>query len=222
MNEVTMNENELKLMARRFRGYYPVVVDVETGGFDQKKDALLEIGAVTLKIDENGKMAKNNQYHCHINPFEGANMEPASMEINGIDPHHPFRIAAAKDEETAVRELFRFIHKEMKLHKCKRAIMIGHNTTLDRDFIFAAAARNKISRNPFHPFSMFDTVSLAGLAYGQTVLSRAAQAAGLSWDSNEAHSALYDASQTAELFCRITNRWAETSGPVWSDEQLSP
>ena len=214
-----MSENEFKLMARRFRGYYPVVIDVETGGFDEKKDALLEIGASTLKIDDTGNMTTNNKYHCHINPFEGANMEPASMEINGIDPHHPFRVATAKDEETGIRELFRFIHKEMKQHKCKRAIMIGHNTTLDRDFIFAAAVRNKISRNPFHPFSMFDTVSLAGLAYGQTVLSRAAQAAGLSWDNNEAHSALYDASQTAKLFCAISNRWAETSGPVWSDEQ---
>lgn len=213
-----MTDNELKLMSRRFRGYYPVVVDVETGGFDSKKDALLEIGAVTLKIDENGLMTPNNEYHCHVNPFEGANMDPASLEVNGIDPHHPFRVAAAKDEETGVRELFKFIQKEMKQHKCKRAIMIGHNTVLDRDFIFAAAERCKISRNPFHPFSMFDTVSLAGLAYGQTVLSRAAQAAGLPWDSNEAHSALYDASQTAKLFCAIVNRWAETSGPVWSGE----
>ncbi len=213
-----MTDNEFKLMSRRFRGYYPVVVDVETGGFDSKKDALLEIGAVTLKIDENGLMTPHNEYHCHINPFEGANMDPASLEVNGIDPHHPFRVAAAKDEETGVRELFRFIQKEMKQHKCKRAIMIGHNTVLDRDFIFAAAERCKISRNPFHPFSMFDTVSLAGLAYGQTVLSRAAQAAGLPWDSNEAHSALYDASQTAKLFCAINNRWSETAGPVWSDE----
>lgn len=144
-------------------------------------------------------------------------MEPASLEVNGIDPHHPFRIAAAKDEETAVRELFRFIHKEMKQHKCKRAVMIGHNTTLDHNFIFAAAERNKISRNPFHPFSTFDTVSLAGLAYGQTVLSRAAQAAGLPWDNDEAHTALYDASQTAKLFCLIVNQWANSCGPVWSD-----
>lgn len=212
-----MSDSDLKLMANRFRGFFPVVIDVETGGFNEKKDALLEIGAVTLKIDENGKMSTHNRYHCHINPFEGANMEPASMEVNGIDPHHPFRIAAAKDEETAIRELFRFIHKEMKQSKCKRAIMIGHNTTMDHNFIFAAAERNKISRNPFHPFSTFDTVSLAGLAYGQTVLSRAAQAAGLSWDNNEAHTALYDADQTAELFCIIANRWAEIAGPVWSD-----
>ena len=214
-----MSEDELKFMSQRFRGYYPVVVDVETGGFDHKKDALLEIGAVTLKIDKNGQMATNSTYHCHINPFEGANMEPASMEVNGIDPHHPFRVAAASNEEDGIRGLFRMIHKEMKQHKCKRAIMIGHNTTLDHNFIFAAAERNKISRNPFHPFSTFDTVSLAGLAYGQTVLARAAQAAGLSWDTAEAHSALYDASQTAELFCIIANRWAETSGPVWSNTQ---
>lgn len=214
-----MCEEEFKLMARRFRGYYPVVVDVETGGFDHNKDALLEIGAITLKIDSEGKMITNNTYHCHINPFEGANMEPASLEINGIDPHHPFRVAAALHEEDGVRGLFRFIQKEMKQHKCKRAIMIGHNTTLDHNFIFAAAERNKISRNPFHPFSTFDTVSLAGLAYGQTVLARAAQAAGLSWDTAEAHSALYDASQTAELFCTIINRWADTSGPVWTENQ---
>jgi ribonuclease T len=212
-----MSDNNSKLMARRFRGYYPIVIDVETGGFNEKKDALLEIAAVSLKIDENGIMATNNTFHRHIKPFEGANMDPASMAVNGIDPYHPFRVAIAADEEASIRDLFRFIHKEMKQQKCKRAIMIGHNTTMDHDFIFAAAERNKISRNPFHPFSTFDTVSLAGLAYGQTVLSRAAQAAGLSWDSDEAHSALYDATQTAELFCIIANRWAETSGPVWSD-----
>lgn len=212
-----MSDDKQKLMSNRFRGYYPVVVDVETGGFNEKKDALLEIGAVTLKIDEDGNMSVANEYQCHLNPFEGANIEPVSLEINGIDPHHPFRVAMAKNEDIAVREFFRFIHKEMKPSKCKRAIMIGHNTTMDRNFIFAAAERNKISRNPFHPFSMFDTVSLAGLAYGQTVLSRAVQAAGLDWDQKEAHSALYDAKMTAELFCTIVNRWTEMSGPVWTD-----
>jgi ribonuclease T len=214
-----MVDEQYKLMSRRFRGFYPVVVDVETGGFNEKKDALLEIGAITLKIDDQGMMSINNQFHRHINPFEGANMDPASLEINGIDPYHPFRVAAASSENDAVRELFRFITGEMKQYKCKRAIMIGHNTTLDHKFIFAAATRNKISRNPFHPFSTFDTVSLAGMAFGQTVLSRAAQAAGLPWDNKEAHSALYDANQTAELFCRINNRWTEATGPTWSDDQ---
>lgn len=204
------------LMAKRFRGFYPVVVDVETGGFNEKKDALLEIGALTLKIDAQGKMTINETYSCHINPFEGANMDPASLEVNGIDPFHPFRMATALEESEAMRQFFKFINKGMKTAKCKRAIMIGHNTTLDHNFINAAAARNKIKRNPFHPFSTFDTVSFAGLAYGQTVLSRAVQAAGIEWDNTEAHSALYDATKTAELFCDIVNSWTTNIGEVWS------
>ncbi len=203
-------------MQKRFRGFYPVVVDVETGGFDEKKDALLEIGALTLKIDEGGNMAIDESFSCHINPFEGANMDPASLEINGIDPFHPFRVAAALQEEDALRKFFRFIQSGMKPAKCKRAVMIGHNTTLDHKFIHAAAERNRIRKNPFHPFSTFDTVSLAGLAYGQTVLSRAVQAAGIEWDNNEAHSALYDATKTAELFCNIVNKWNKHIGSVWS------
>ena len=213
-----MTDNDFKLMARRFRGFYPVVVDVETGGFNEKTDALLEIGALTLKIDEAGKMDIDETFSVHINPFEGANMEPASMEINGIDPYHPFRVAAASDEDSALREFFKFVQKGMKAGKCKRAIMIGHNTAMDHKFIMAAAERNKIKRNPFHPFSTFDTVSLAGLAYGQTVLSRAVQAAGLGWENDEAHSALYDARKTAELFCAIVNRWTEHIGAVWSED----
>jgi len=201
------------LMAQRFRGFYPVVVDVETGGFNERKDALLEIGALTLKIDENGHMEINESFSCHIEPFAGANMDPKSMEVNGIDPYHPFRMA--KPEDVAIHDFFKFARKDMKTSGCTRAIMIGHNTTMDLNFINAAAERNKVSRNPFHPFSMFDTVSLAGLAYGQTVLSRAAQASGLEWDNEQAHSALYDARQTAELFCNIVNRWADTAGPVW-------
>ncbi len=191
----------------------PVIVDVETGGFDQNKDALLEIGAVTVQIDEKGQLSLHEEYSCHIEPFEGSNMDPKSMEINGIDPYHPFRMA--KPEEEAVRGLFRFAAKEMKTGGCNRCIMVGHNTIMDLNFINAAATRNKIARNPFHPFSIFDTVSFAGLAYGQTVLSKAAQAAGLEWDTDKAHSALYDAKQTAELFCAIVNRWSDTAGPVW-------
>ncbi|MGW8228635.1 MAG: ribonuclease T, partial [Gammaproteobacteria bacterium] len=45
--------------------------------------------------------------------------------------------------------------------------------------------------------------------YGQTVLARAVQAAGIQWNQKEAHSAVYDAERTAELFCRIVNTWDE-------------
>ena len=41
----------------------------------------------------------------------------------------------------------------------------------------------------------------------QTVLARAVYAAGLEWDQREAHSAVYDAERTAQLFCIIANAW---------------
>ncbi len=202
-----------QLMAKRFRGFYPVVVDVETGGFNEKKDALLEIGALTLKIDEHGHLDIDDTYACHVEPFPNANMDPKSLEINGIDPFHPFRMA--KPEEVALKEFFKFVSKGMKENGCTRAIMIGHNTMMDLNFINAAAERNNISRNPFHPFSTFDTVSLGGLAFGQTVLSRAVEAAGIEWHNDKAHSALYDATKTAELFCTVINRWRDNIGAVW-------
>ena len=192
----------------------PVVVDVETGGFDEKKDALLEVAAATLKIDDNGIIEIDEQICRHIIPFSGANMDPKSMEVNGIDPYHPFRMAV--DEPIALTEIFKFIRSSLKKNQCKRAIMVGHNTTLDLNFVNAAAERCKIKKNPFHPFSTFDTVSLAGLAYGQTVLARAVQAAGIDWDNDQAHSASYDTLKTAELYCNIVNKWRKSNGMVWS------
>ncbi len=201
-------------MSRRFRGFMPVVIDVETGGFNAKKDALLEVAAVTLKLDENGIVSIDEQISRHLLPFEGSNMDPKSMEVNGIDPYHPFRMAVP--EKDGLAEIFRHIRSSLKNNGCKRAIMVGHNTMMDLSFINATAERCKLNRNPFHPFSTFDTVSLAGLAYGQTVLSRAVQAAGIEWDNEHAHSAAYDAVKTAELFCNIINRWRKTNGMIWT------
>jgi len=191
-------------MDKRFRGFLPVVVDVETGGFNEKTDALLQIAAVMLEFDSAGKLVTTDTHTCHITPFEGANLEPKSLEINGIDPDHPLRMAIP--EKQALPQIFKPIREALKLNNCKRAILVGHNENFDLKFINTAALRCGIKRNPFHLFSTFDTVSLAGLAYGQTVLSRAAQAAGLGWDNREAHSAIYDAEMTAKLFCEIVNK----------------
>ena len=190
-------------MAQRFRGYMPVVVDVETGGFNETTDALLQIAAVLIDIDEKGEFFCSETVSCHVNPFEGANLEPKSMQINGIDIDHPFRMAI--DEKLALPKIFKPIRNALKHHQCNKAILVGHNAHFDLKFINAAAARSGIKRNPFHPFSTFDTVTLAGLIYGQTVLARSIQAAGLEWNSEEAHSAVYDAEMTATLFCKIVN-----------------
>ncbi|OED35403.1 ribonuclease T [Chromatiales bacterium (ex Bugula neritina AB1)] len=192
-------------MNQRFRGFLPVVVDVETGGFNSQTDALLEVAAVIISMDENGKLYPEAPISTHVVPFEGANMDPKSMEVNGIDPYHPLR--AARQEQDALGYIFSPIRRAVKEAGCTRAILVGHNAFFDLSFINACVARTGIKRNPFHPFSNFDTVTLCGLAYGQTVLARAAQSADLPWDQSEAHSAVYDTKMTAELFCKVVNRW---------------
>ncbi|MGE8497620.1 MAG: ribonuclease T [Pseudomonas sp.] len=200
-------------MAARFRGYLPVVVDVETGGFNSTTDALLEIAATTIGMDEGGFLYPEHTHFFRIEPFEGANIEQAALEFTGIKLDHPLRMAVT--EEHALGEIFRGLRKSLKVNSCKRAILVGHNSSFDLGFLNAAVARTGIKRNPFHPFSSFDTATLAGLAYGQTVLAKACQAAGIEFDGREAHSARYDTEKTAELFCGIVNRWKEMGG--WMD-----
>lgn len=197
--------NDIVAMADRFRGFMPIVVDVETGGFNAKTDALLEIAAVIVRFNEHGTLCRGETLRHHVVPFENANIEQASLEVNGIDPHHPLRPAIP--ERDALQRLFRDIRAEMKAADCRRAILVGHNAQFDLGFLNEAVARANIKRNPFHPFSVFDTATLGGIAYGQTVLARAVRAAGLEWDARSAHSAAYDAELTADLFCGIVNKF---------------
>ena len=191
-------------IAQRFRGFLPVVVDVETGGFVSATDALLEIAAVTIRLDDDGHVRPGETIRYHVKPFPGARLDPASLEVTGIDPFHPLR--PALEESDAVRRVFKDVRKEVKAQKCNRAILVGHNAFFDLQFLNAVVERTNIKRNPFHPFSSFDTVTLGGLAVGQTVLGKAVVAAGFDWDENQAHSAAYDAEMTALLFCEIVNR----------------
>ena len=194
-------------MANRFRGFLPVVVDVETGGFNSKTDALLEIAAVLLEIDDDGQMLRGETIRYHVKPFEGANIEEASLAVNGIDPHHPLRPAI--DERDALQRTFREVRRAVREARCSRAVLVGHNAHFDLGFLNEAVARSMMKRNPFHPFSCFDTATLCGVAYGQTVLARAAIAAGMGWDETQAHSASYDAEMTADLFCDVVNRYRD-------------
>lgn len=201
---------QLTGLSDRFRGFYPVVIDVETAGFNAKTDALLEIAAVTLKMDEQGWLTIDEKHHFHVEPFEGAVLEPEALAFNGIDPHNPLR--GAVSEYDALHAIFKAVRKGMKDNGCNRAIMVAHNATFDHSFMMAAAERASLKRNPFHPFVTFDTAALSGLALGQTVLAKACIAAGIAFDSAQAHSALYDTEQTALLFCEIVNRWKRLGG----------
>jgi ribonuclease T len=205
-------------MKQRFRGYLPVVIDVETAGFNAKTDALLEIAAVTLKFDDEGWLHPDQTFHYHVDPFEGANIEQAALDFNGIDPDSPLR--GAVPEEEALKEIFKPIRKAQKDAGCQRSVLVGHNATFDHGFVMAAAERANLKRNPFHPFVTFDTAALAALTLGQTVLIKACQAAGIAFDSKEAHSAVYDTERTAELFCWMINRYKNLGGWPLSSSSL--
>lgn len=204
-----MTDN-LPQMCRRFRGFLPVVVDVETGGFNSRTDALLEIAAVLVDMDEEGFIKPGETVHYHVEPFAGANIEQAALDFTGIDPSNPLR--GAVDEHKALTGVFKTVRKAVKAYGCNRAVLVGHNSFFDHGFVKEATARADIKRDPFHPFSSFDTAALAGLAFGQTVLARACEMAGIPFSQSEAHSALYDATRTAELFCTIVNRWRSLGG----------
>lgn len=189
----------------RFRGFLPVVVDVETAGFNADTDALIEMAVVTLKMNSEGLLVRDETFARNILPFEGSNLDPSALRFIGVeDPYHPFR--QALPEKEALKELFEPIHQQVKQEACSRAILVGHNAFFDLGFVKQAAERCKLT-SPFHEFSTFDTVSLAGLAYGQTVLAKAAEKAGMDWDNSQAHSAIYDTEKTADLFCQIVNQW---------------
>lgn len=200
-----MQQHEKPLMARRFRGYLPVVVDIETSGFNPRQNAVLEIAAVITRMDDQGQLTLAGTHARHVKPFPGAKLEASALSFNKIDPFHPFRLAV--DEREALQEIFQPIRVAVRENGCTRAILVGHNPAFDIAFLNAAVERAGVKKNPFHPFGTFDTATLSGLAYGQTVLAKAVQAAGMDWDNDEAHSAVYDAEQTAKLFCGIVNRW---------------
>ncbi len=197
-------------IADRFRGFLPVVVDVETGGFNSQKDALLEIAACIIKMDDFGRLFIADTIAVNVEPFAGSNIDPKSLEITGIQLDSPLRMALPEKE--ALQQISQPVRKEIRATGCQRAILVGHNSFFDLSFLNAAKQRTGFKRSPFHPFSSFDTATLGGLAFGQTVLSRAVQSAGIEWNESEAHSAIYDTEKTAALFCAIVNRWKILSG----------
>lgn len=198
------------LLAKRFRGYYPVVIDIETSGLTAQTDAILEIAAIFPAMDEQGYLYCAEKIHFHVLPFEGANLDPKALEFTGIDPFNPLR--GAIDERDALTDIFKLVRKHQKLNACNRSIIVAHNASFDQGFINQATVRCNLKRMPFHPFASFDTASMAGLILGQTVLAKACAQANIGYDSKEAHSALYDTEVTAELFFYMVNKLKSLGG----------
>lgn len=206
-------------IAQRFRNYLPVVVDVETAGFNAKSDALLEIACIPILMDDNGKFYAGEAVNAHLEPFDGANLEKRALEFTGINPDSPFRKAISEDEKTAMKRIFKHLKTVRQDAKCTKCILVGHNAHFDLGFLNAIIERTHTkNQNPFHQFSVLDTVSLSALAFGQTVLARACQCAGIEFSGSDAHSALYDTQKTAELFCYILNHYPMLAKAVMADD----
>lgn len=220
MENKTEQTTDYKLLKNRFRGYLPVVIDVETAGLNAQTDALLELAAITVKMDEEGNLVPDQKCHFHIQPFEGANINPESLKFNGIDIDNPLRGAVA--ENIAIPEMFKMVRRAMKEQNCQRSVIVAHNAAFDQAFVQAAVKRTNTKRDPFHPFAMFDTATLAGFMYGQTVLVKACQMAQISFDGKQAHSALYDTEKTTELFCKMVNRLKDLGGfPIVKESEMA-
>ncbi|HEY5645461.1 MAG TPA: ribonuclease T [Pseudomonadales bacterium] len=194
-------------MSNRFRGFLPVVVDLETGGFDADQHAILEMAMVLVGFEE-GKLVLQDRWEQAVTPYPGSRMDPAALKVTGIDPGDPDR--GDIDEAAAFREMFGRVRRAMRDNGCQRAILVAHNAAFDQQFMQRAFERNRLNRSPFHPFSFIDTASLAAVAFGHTVLSECCQRAGIAFEASQAHRALYDAEKAAALFCEIVNRWQGT------------
>ena len=184
------------MLKDRFRKFLPVIVDLETGGFDAKKNAILEI-AIQLIDEEDSRLILGDSHRYHIKPFD-----KEALEFLRLDLNHPLR--SAVDEEYALKESFKIINKQKSKYECSRAILVGHNAFFDHSFLVEACYRNNIKKSPFHAFSLIDTVSLGVLATQQTVLAKVCKELDICYD-NKAHSAAYDAEVTAQVFCKIVN-----------------
>ena len=198
------------LLDKRFRGFFPVIIDIETSGLNAQTDAILEIAAILPAMDSQGYLYAAEKIHFHVLPFEGANLDPKALAFTGIDPFNPLR--GAVDERDALTEIFKLVRKHQKNNQCNRSIIVAHNASFDQGFINKATERCNLKRMPFHPFASFDTASMAGLILGQTVLAKACQQAEIAYDNKQAHSALYDTEVTAELFFYMVNKWKALGG----------
>ena len=194
------------MIKERFRKYLPVVVDLETGGFNPKTNAILEIAATLISKNENNQLLEVGEtYRYHIEPFEGLVVEQESLDFTKINLNHPLRNAITEKE--ALDKLFKIINTERTANGCSRAILIGHNAHFDHSFLTEAISRNNLKKSPFHPFSVLDTVTLGALHTKQTVLARICDVLKIDYDSKQAHSAAYDSDITAKVFCKIINEF---------------
>ncbi|AZP36374.1 Ribonuclease T [Candidatus Annandia adelgestsuga] len=197
--------NKKKHLYYRFKGFYPIVIDIETSGLDSNINAILEIALITFKIDKNGWLKKDQIIHFHIKPFLNSKINYESLIHNKININSSLR--GAISEYNAFNKIIKLITKKMKKNLCNRSIIVAHNVVFDHNFIMSSIERLGITINPFHPFTTFDTSTISSFIIGQNILFKACKKIGLYFNMKYSHSALYDSLLTASLFCKLINKF---------------
>ena len=202
--------NDTLPMQNRFRGFMPVVIDVECGGFIPYRCTVGNCRSVVGDSGD-GSLAAWGNWRYHVQPFPA----PTSNGVTRCDGLSIlFTRYAQRFQRRSAHAIVQEISQAMKDNDCTRAILVGHNACFDLNFLNAAVARTEIKRNPFHPFSSFDTATLAGVAFGQTgYRSRFKRPESLGIRTNAFGA--YDAQQTADCFARSAN---EGTGDVADQE----
>ena len=186
----------------RFGGLLPIVVDMETSGINPDSNAILELASIVLYLNDKLDLQCGNFFSCHVRPFPSSKIDPSSMYINTIEIENPFRLALS--EEEAINRLFRFVYMNLRNFGCRKAVLVGHNANFDLAFLESARKRYKID-SPFHTFTVIDTATIGAVFYGKTVLANVVNASNMRFNPKLAHSAIYDAKITTDLFCSVTN-----------------
>ena len=119
------NLNQAQSLANRFRGFLPVVIDVETGGFEASQHALLEIAAVTLEMNDEGQLCRQETVSAAVLPHPDLVVEQSALDFTGIDLNDPGRQAIPEKE--ALRQVFEKVRLGVRENDCTRAVVVAHN-----------------------------------------------------------------------------------------------
>ena len=90
-------------LSERFRGYLPVVLDLETGGFDHQVNPILELACCFVQMQDD-RLSIKGQESWNVQPVDGMVVEPASLKVTGIDLDDPHR--DAMDEASVLKDFF--------------------------------------------------------------------------------------------------------------------
>ncbi|RIY32427.1 hypothetical protein CJP74_04660 [Psittacicella melopsittaci] len=207
-------------MAKRFRGFYPLVVDIETTGIDYKENSIIQIAAVALTFDKDLNLVPYAELKLNVHPLAGKKINPDSIAITKINPFDYQRKAV--DLSTALTALCKFARGAQKAHNCKRTVLTAHNVDFDKSFIYHYLEQCKVKRIPFHPFTAFDTSVLGAVFLGESRLKVAInKLPNETFDTSKAHDALFDAHECAKLFAYCVDSSKEMVEPYLSQEEQS-